>query len=70
VQPLKEKGNLKASGVPDWAATYIDVEWPVVFDVIKAADFLNVGLLANLCAAKIASRIQRASRDRLSLLTV
>lgn len=65
-QPLKKRGDLKESGVPDWAIAFLDglfkgrtetEGWNFVFELVGLADFLNLPDMTKIFCAKIASRI-------------
>ncbi len=64
VHPLSEKGDLKKNGVQEWYAAWIaKVPLLEVFDLLKAADSLQVSGLIELAAARIASRIVSMTSD-------
>lgn len=55
-KPLKSK-NISES-VPEWYANYIDLEKTLLFDVICAANYLDIPGLLKLGCAKVASKIK------------
>jgi S-phase kinase-associated protein 1 len=67
--PLKGSGTLAESQCPSWATDFIDgikgsdgaADWPLIFDMLKLADYMDVRGLVTLCAAKIASRYRAMS---------
>ena len=58
-QPLRERGSLRLSGVPEWCAAWVEGagDWPAVFALLAGADFLQAREAVDVCAAHIASRV-------------
>lgn len=58
-QPLRDRGNLRLSGVPEWCAAWVEGagDWPAVFALLEGADFLQASEAVDVCAAQIAGRV-------------
>ena len=55
-KPLKT--NSLADVVPEWDANFIEVEQPTLFQLILAANYLDLPSLLDLACAKVASMIK------------
>jgi hypothetical protein len=62
--PLRERGDLRKSGCPEWYAAFIEAlpDWPTVFELLEGADFMQVPELVDVAAARIASRVCRMDK--------
>lgn len=58
-KPLKS-GELSECGVPEWDCSYVNVEQELLFELILAANFLDIRDLLDLTCAKVASMIKGA----------
>lgn len=65
-RPLKNHGDLGASGVEKWALDYLEgfftgqtteAAWDTIFRLLNIADFVNCEPLIKLLTAKVASRV-------------
>ncbi len=56
-KPLKS-GELSECGVPEWDCAYVNVEQELLFEMILAANFLDIRDLLDLSCAKVASMIK------------
>ena len=56
-KPLKS-GELSECGVPEWDCAYVNVEQELLFEMILAANFLDIRDLLDLTCAKVASMIK------------
>lgn len=52
------KSNVLSEVVPRWYADYIDLDQDFLFDVILAANYLDIKLLLDLGCAKVASMLK------------
>jgi len=55
-KPMRSK-VLTEAGVSQWDSDFISVSQPLLFEIIKAANFLDIKPLLDLAAAKVASLI-------------
>ena len=69
-KPLRS--NNLAEIVPEWDAKFVDIEQEVLFELILAANYMDIKSLLDLTCAKVASmikgktRVQRTARKRLA----
>jgi S-phase kinase-associated protein 1 len=56
-KPLKS-ANLAECGVREWDVEYVDVEQEILFELILAANYLDIKALLDLTCAKVASMIK------------
>lgn len=56
-KPLKST-VLKECGVSDWDADFFDIEQDVIFELILAANYLDIKALLDVSCAKVASMIK------------
>merc|ERR1712039_1082034 len=56
-KPLKST-NLVECGVSEWDTEYVNIEQEVLFELILAANFLDIKSLLDLACAKVASMIK------------
>ena len=62
-KPLKS-ANLAECGVREWDVEYVDVEQEILFELILAANYLDIKALLDLTCAKVASAFS-AAMDRI-----
>ena len=68
-KPLKSK--ILAESVPEWDANLVDMPNPQVFDLIMAANFMDIKPLLDLACACVASRIKgRSTTEIRSILNI
>ncbi len=60
-QPLRSS-NL-AEIVPEWDAKFVDIEQEMLFELILAANYLDIKSLLDLTCAKVASMIKNKSPE-------
>ena len=70
VAPLAEiqkpiKSGDMSSIVDSWHAQYIDLEDEILFELLLAANYLDIGPLLELSSCKIASKIKDWSIDKI-----
>jgi S-phase kinase-associated protein 1 len=58
-KPLKSS-DLAECGVPEWDVTYVNVEQETLFELILAANYMDIKDLLDLTCAKVASMIKGA----------
>merc|ERR1712182_80234 len=51
-------GNLAECGVREWDVEYVDVDQEILFELILAANYLDIKPLLDLTCAKVASMIK------------
>lgn len=56
-KPLKS-ANLQECGVSEWDCGFVDVEQEMLFEIILAANYLDIKALLDLTCAKVASMIK------------
>lgn len=56
-KPLKSS-DLAECGVPEWDVTYVNVEQETLFELILAANYMDIKDLLDLTCAKVASMIK------------
>merc|ERR1719326_2843105 len=56
-KPLKS-ANLAECGVREWDVEYVDVEQELLFELILAANYMDIKSLLDLTCAKVASMIK------------
>merc|ERR1712242_413868 len=61
-KPLKST-NLMECGVSEWDAEYVNIEQEVLFEIILAANYLDIKSLLDLTCAKVASMIKGKNID-------
>merc|ERR1719422_1678760 len=69
-KPLKST-NLIECGVSEWDAEYVNIEQEILFELIVAANYLDIKSLLDLACAKVASiikgRTPQETRTRLNV---
>ena len=61
--PLKSNDFKKC--VPEWDFNYINQELNIVFEIMTAANYMDIPALLDLCAAKVASNINGKSTEEI-----
>merc|ERR1712060_589892 len=56
-KPLKST-NLLECGVSEWDAEYVNIDQEILFELISAANYLDIKSLLDLTCAKVASMIK------------
>merc|ERR1719465_331752 len=56
-KPLKS-ANLAECGIREWDVEFVDVEQEILFEIILAANYLDIKALLDLTCAKVASMIK------------
>merc|ERR1719301_473431 len=62
--PNVKTANLAECGVREWDVEYVDVEQEILFEIILAANYLDIKPLLDLTCAKVASMIKERPRRR------
>eukprot|EP00448_Togula_jolla_P022493 CAMPEP_0170590944 /NCGR_PEP_ID=MMETSP0224-20130122/12138_1 /TAXON_ID=285029 /ORGANISM="Togula jolla, Strain CCCM 725" /LENGTH=223 /DNA_ID=CAMNT_0010914771 /DNA_START=94 /DNA_END=766 /DNA_ORIENTATION=- len=63
-KPLKST-NLKDCGVSEWDSEYVNIEQEVLFELILAANYLDIKSLLDLTCAKVASMIKGKNTEEI-----
>mmetsp|Transcript_17833 Transcript_17833/g.38219 ORF Transcript_17833/g.38219 Transcript_17833/m.38219 type:complete len:163 (-) Transcript_17833:301-789(-) len=63
-KPLKSN-NLVECGVSEWDAEYVNIEQEVLFELILAANYLDIKSLLDLTCAKVASMIKGKNTEEI-----
>merc|ERR1712222_9821 len=63
-KPLKST-NLIECGVSEWDSEYVNIEQEVLFELILAANYLDIKSLLDLTCAKVASMIKGKSTEEI-----
>ena len=63
-KPLKST-DLTACGVSEWDAEYVNIEQEVLFELILAANYLDIKSLLDLTCAKVASMIKGKNTEEI-----
>ena len=63
-RPLKSK-NLKECGVSDWDANFVEIEQDFLFELVLAANYMDIKPLLDLTCAKLASMIKDKSPEEI-----
>jgi S-phase kinase-associated protein 1 len=63
-RPIRS-GNLADSNVCDWDCTFLDVEQDVLFELILAANYLDIKPLLDLTCAQVAAMIKGKTPEEL-----
>jgi S-phase kinase-associated protein 1 len=63
-RPIKS-GNLADSGVCDWDCEFLDVDQDVLFELILAANYLDLKPLLDLTCAQVAAMIKGKSQEEI-----
>ena len=63
-KPLKSK-NLVEHGVSAWDAKFVDIEQELLFELILAANYMDIKSLLDLTCAKVASMIKGKSPEEI-----
>merc|ERR1719266_49487 len=63
-KPLKST-NLIECGVSEWDAEYVNIEQEVLFEIILAANYLDIKSLLDLTCAKVASMIKGKNTEEI-----
>merc|ERR1712203_1064021 len=63
-KPLKST-NLIECGVSEWDAEYVNIEQEVLFEIILAANYLDIKSLLDLSCAKVASMIKGKNTEEI-----
>ncbi len=58
IQKLLKSTSLIECGVSEWDAEYVNIEQGVLFELILAANYLDIKSLLDLTCAKVASMIK------------
>ncbi|EER07524.1 sulfur metabolism negative regulator, putative [Perkinsus marinus ATCC 50983] len=64
-KPLKMGGCLTDNGVSDWDNKFVDLPEEELFDVMLAANFMDIKPLLELCCASVASSIKSKTVEEL-----
>lgn len=69
-EPMKEikrplKSVVLSEVVQQWYAEFVEVDQPLLYELLQAANFMNIKVLLDLCAAKIAIMIKGKTPDEL-----
>ena len=59
--------DLSQCGIPAWYVDFVDQEQVVLFDIILAAEYLNIEPLLNLTCAKVGSMIKGKTTDEIRI---
>jgi S-phase kinase-associated protein 1 len=62
--PLKST-NLMECGVSEWDSEYVNIEQEVLFELILAANYLDIKSLLDLTCAKVASMIKGKNTEEI-----
>merc|ERR1712032_1013520 len=63
-KPLKST-NLMECGVSEWDSEYVNIEQEVLFELILAANYLDIKSLLDLTCAKVASMIKGKNTEEI-----
>merc|ERR1711964_864991 len=64
MKPLKST-NLVECGVSEWDAEYVNIEQEILFELILAANYLDIRSLLDLACAKVASMIKGKNTEEI-----
>ncbi|EER15417.1 glycoprotein FP21 precursor, putative [Perkinsus marinus ATCC 50983] len=64
-KPLKMGGRLRDNGVSEWDDKFVDLPEKELFDVMLAANFMDIKPLLELCCASVASSIKSKTVEEL-----
>jgi S-phase kinase-associated protein 1 len=56
-KPLRS-ANLAESNVSEWDIEYVNIDKEILFEIILAANYMDIRPLLDLCCAKVASMIR------------
>merc|ERR1719487_2755319 len=65
ISRLINRGNLADSNVCKWDCDFLDVEQDVLFELILAADYLDIKPLLDLTCAQVAAMIKSKTPEEL-----